>query len=130
MTKWALIDTLLGFGTFLTTFTSDGSLAPFSSFDYESWLISTAQGTGGYYLSVEYSHRSLESCGEELEHHTSQDCICCRQHSSCNDQGMFPIFLRRSTPGLQLTRAQRRTNQVASSSGYFAPMSVERLTGG
>ena len=36
MTKWGFIDTLLGFGKFLKTFTSGGSLAYFSNFHYES----------------------------------------------------------------------------------------------
>ena len=61
---------------------------------------------GGYYLSVEYNHRSLESRREEFEYHISQGRICHRQLSSRNDQGMFPTFLHRSTPGLHLARTQ------------------------
>ena len=88
-----------------------------------------AEGAGGCHLSVESSHRCFEPCGEDLEYHTSQGCLRPGQHPSRNDKGMFPALLRRFAPGSHIARTRRLTNRTGSSSGYLAPMSVERSTG-
>ena len=58
------------------------------SFDHAHRL-PTAKGAREFCLFVERGHRSHESCGEDLECHASQGCLCHRQRPSHDDQGMF-----------------------------------------
>ena len=115
--------------SFLTAFTPQTFSTATSTFNY-GCKAPTTEGGGGCYLSVENSNRSLEPREEDLEYHTGQGCFWPRQHSSHYDTGMRPALLRRFISGSHIARTRWLTNRIGSSSGYPAPLFVERSSGG